>query len=110
MVVDSKGQAWRRVTADDCLELSAALSFRLSSSPAEPGLERAARALANQSLPYSVCTILRDEEVSSSFSIIVHIKMYIPRFTLPLILTKRRRIEIFVADTTVDFSSPGCKM
>ena len=24
---------------------------------------RAARALANQSLPYSVCTILRDEEI-----------------------------------------------
>ena len=71
---------------------------------------RAARALANQSLPYSVCTILRDEEVSSSFSIIVHIKMYIPRFTLPLTLTKRRRIEIFVADTMVDFSSLGCKM
>ena len=28
---------------------------------------RAARALANQSLPYSVCTILRDEEVSPCF-------------------------------------------
>ena len=27
---------------------------------------RAARALANQSLPYSVCTILRDEEVRRS--------------------------------------------
>ena len=30
---------------------------------------RAARALANQSLPYSVCTILRDEEVRQTFSL-----------------------------------------
>ena len=34
---------------------------------------RAARALANQSLPYSVCTILRDEEVSnSSFELLIN--------------------------------------
>ena len=74
---------------------------------------RAARALANQSLPYSVCTILRDEEVSKNNILLSFIFIYAIfhyRSTLLLIPIKRRKIVISEADTMEDFSSLGCKM